>query len=70
MSAIDRDHGDNAKIQYKIRKDGDGIHGHFGIDPDTGKIVTTTKLDYEKRSRYEIVVEASNIMKDDTKNKL
>lgn len=70
VSAIDRDHGDNAKIQYKIRKDGDGIHGHFGIDPDTGKIVTTTKLDYEKRSRYEIVVEASNIMKDDTKNKL
>ena len=54
--ASDGDSGDNGQLQYRWRE-GDAATG-FDIDPTTGDITTSMKLDREKQERYELHVEA------------
>lgn len=61
IRAIDRDHGQNASINYSLVKgrDSDG-HGRFSIDANTGVIRTRVMLDHEERSIYRLAVAATD----------
>lgn len=61
IRAIDRDHGQNASINYSLVKgrDSDG-HGRFSIDANTGVIRTRVMLDHEDRSIYRLAVAATD----------
>ncbi|XP_022221546.2 LOW QUALITY PROTEIN: protein dachsous [Drosophila obscura] len=61
IRATDRDHGQNASINYSIVKgrDSDG-HGLFSIDAATGVIRTRVVLDHEERSIYRLGVAATD----------
>ncbi|XP_030238562.1 protein dachsous [Drosophila navojoa] len=61
IRAIDRDHGQNASINYSLLKgrDSDG-HGLFSIDANTGVIRTRVVLDHEERSIYRLAVAATD----------
>ncbi|XP_064539649.1 protein dachsous [Drosophila montana] len=61
IRAIDRDHGQNASINYSLLKgrDSDG-HGLFSIDANTGLIRTRVMLDHEERSIYRLAVAATD----------
>ncbi|EDW03443.1 GH10500 [Drosophila grimshawi] len=61
IRAIDRDHGQNASINYSLLKgrDSDG-HGLFSIDANTGIIRTRVMLDHEERSIYRLAVAATD----------
>ncbi|XP_038612021.1 cadherin EGF LAG seven-pass G-type receptor 1 [Tachyglossus aculeatus] len=54
VGATDEDTGENARITYALQDPGP----EFGIDPDTGTIVTLTELDYEARAAYTLAVTA------------
>lgn len=55
IAATDADTGVNGQIMYRINK---GAYDHFDITPDSGIITVsnTTKLDYDRRSLYNIEV--------------
>lgn len=55
VKADDADSGDNGLITYRLLND---FEGSFEIDSDSGEIFTTTRLDREDISNYELIVEA------------
>ncbi|OQR66385.1 protein dachsous-like [Tropilaelaps mercedesae] len=54
VQAVDKDLGDNAALRYVLLSCDDD----FYINPASGEMFTKTRLDREKRSSYECVVEA------------
>lgn len=57
VSAIDNDSGINAKLTYRIEK---GAFEDFVIDGETGLIKVASKLDFDRRSFYNITVIATD----------
>ena len=55
VHALDADAGENARVSYRIDT---GSFDNFQIDPITGAITTISKLDYDKRSKYELILAA------------
>lgn len=56
--AIDRDHGDNARITYTITSG--NVGNAFAIDADLGLIRTAKQLDFGVSSEYILLVKASD----------
>ena len=55
VSATDADSGVNAQIKYRIQKGG---FDDFYIDDETGVVSIANKLDFDRRSMYNIVIVA------------
>ena len=53
--ATSRDSGVNAEISYRIQK---GAYDDFAIDPSTGEVTLSGKLNYDTRSYYELEIVA------------
>lgn len=51
--ATDADSGINAKIKYRIQKGG---FEDFNIDEETGVVVIANRLDFDRRSTYNMEV--------------
>ena len=51
--ATDADSGANAQIKYQIQKGG---FDDFHIDDETGIVSIANKLDFDRRSMYNIVI--------------
>jgi hypothetical protein len=49
VMARDADFGKNAEIVYRIQK---GAYNDFEIDPETGFVVISNKLNYDRRDKY------------------
>lgn len=55
VRATDADFGANAEISYRIQK---GAYDDFAIDPSTGEVTLSGKLNYDTRSFYELEIVA------------
>ncbi|KAL1139777.1 hypothetical protein AAG570_006754, partial [Ranatra chinensis] len=55
IKANDADSGNNGRISYRLKDDGDGA---FSMDSETGEIFTNYKLDRETTASYVLTVEA------------
>ena len=55
VRATDADFGANAEISYRIQR---GAYDDFAIDPSTGEVTLSGKLNYDTRSRYELEIVA------------
>jgi predicted nucleic-acid-binding protein len=55
VSATDADSGVNAQIKYRIQKGG---FEDFHIDDETGVVTIANKLDFDRRSTYNIEIVA------------
>ena len=64
VTANDGDDGVNAKITYSIKSG--NIDGNFRINPDDGRVIVNGKINYEVRTKYELVVEARDGKHQDT----
>ena len=53
--AMDADSGVNALIKYRIQKGG---FDDFHIDDETGVVSVASKLDFDRRSMYNVVIVA------------
>jgi len=51
--AADADSGVNAQIKYRVQKGG---FDDFHIDDETGVVSIASKLDFDRRSTYNIVI--------------
>uniref|UniRef100_A0A671U5L9 Cadherin domain-containing protein n=1 Tax=Sparus aurata TaxID=8175 RepID=A0A671U5L9_SPAAU len=61
VSATDLDEGINSEIVYSFIKRGNfNPEALFSINPDTGEITVTGKVDYEENPAYDIRVQASD----------
>ncbi|XP_059030842.1 protocadherin gamma-B1 isoform X16 [Mustela lutreola] len=60
VMAADQDEGDNAKITYAFLSAPTSTSLLFNLNPNTGDITTNGTLDFEKTSRYMLVVEAKD----------
>ncbi|XP_022800058.1 uncharacterized protein LOC111337931 isoform X2 [Stylophora pistillata] len=58
VNATDKDSGKDARIHYKITSG--NVNGTFSIIETNGTILLQRSLDYEKRSGYQLLVEASD----------
>ncbi|KAM7000069.1 protocadherin alpha-2-like isoform 3-T3 [Tautogolabrus adspersus] len=59
ISATDLDEGINSEIEYSFIERGNFNPGTlFSINPDTGEITVTGKVDYEENAAYDIRVQA------------
>ncbi|XP_053211715.1 protocadherin Fat 4-like isoform X1 [Panonychus citri] len=59
ITASDKDYGDNAVIKYLILAGNEDKS--FAINPDTGLISTTEKLNYERKTEHILHVAARNL---------
>lgn len=57
LTATDADQGPNALVTYTIVS---GADDSFRIDPESGDLTATRKLDRERRSRYSLLVRADD----------
>ncbi|KAM4622047.1 protocadherin Fat 4 [Polymixia lowei] len=57
LTAIDADEGPNALVTYTIIS---GADDSFRIDPESGDLIATKKLDRERRSKYSLLVRADD----------
>jgi predicted nucleic-acid-binding protein len=53
VTATDADSGINAKIKYRIQKGG---FEDFNIDEETGVVAIANRLDFDRRSTYNMEV--------------
>uniref|UniRef100_A0A665ULW6 Protocadherin 2 alpha a 15 n=1 Tax=Echeneis naucrates TaxID=173247 RepID=A0A665ULW6_ECHNA len=61
VNATDLDEGPNGDVVYSFSSSmSQNILNLFDINPSTGEITVTGLIDYEKKNRYEIEVEASD----------
>ena len=63
VQATDADDADNARVTYSVtRLNGDPPHdgGPLSVDPDTGDIIVTGQLDYERCAEYVMTVAAAD----------
>uniref|UniRef100_A0A671UUC1 Protocadherin Fat 4 n=1 Tax=Sparus aurata TaxID=8175 RepID=A0A671UUC1_SPAAU len=57
LTATDADEGPNALVTYTIIS---GADDSFRIDPESGDLIATKKLDRERRSKYTLLVRADD----------
>ncbi|KAL0974270.1 hypothetical protein UPYG_G00218000 [Umbra pygmaea] len=57
LTAIDADEGPNALVTYTIVS---GADESFRIDPESGDLIATKRLDRERRSKYSLLVRADD----------
>ncbi|XP_061109179.1 protocadherin Fat 4 isoform X2 [Conger conger] len=57
LTAIDADEGPNALVTYTIIS---GADDSFRIDPESGDLMATKRLDRERRSKYSLLVRADD----------
>ncbi|XP_062839712.1 protocadherin Fat 4 [Anolis carolinensis] len=57
LTAMDADEGANALVTYTIIS---GADGSFHIDPESGELIATKRLDRERRSKYSLLVRADD----------
>uniref|UniRef100_A0A8C6NJE5 Protocadherin Fat 4 n=1 Tax=Nothobranchius furzeri TaxID=105023 RepID=A0A8C6NJE5_NOTFU len=57
LTATDADQGPNALVTYTIIS---GADDSFRIDPESGDLIATKKLDRERRSKYSLLVRADD----------
>ncbi|XP_029297315.1 LOW QUALITY PROTEIN: protocadherin Fat 4 [Cottoperca gobio] len=57
LTATDADKGPNALVTYTIVS---GADDSFRIDPESGDLIATKKLDRERRSKYSLLVRADD----------
>ena len=55
VKATDADFGANAEISYRIQK---GAYDDFAIDPNTGEVTLSGKLNFDTRSSYQLEIVA------------
>ena len=55
VQATDADYGVNAEITYRIQR---GAYDDFRIDPVSGEVTLSGKLNYDTRKYYELDIEA------------
>ncbi|NXW38876.1 PCDG7 protein, partial [Phaetusa simplex] len=58
MSATDRDEGPNAEVKYSFFKIPEKFDKTFKLDPESGEIEITQKLNFEEQEFYELDVQA------------
>ncbi|XP_067423451.1 protocadherin gamma-A10-like [Emydura macquarii macquarii] len=58
VTASDRDEGINAQIKYSFLKISERFDKKFRLDPETGDIQVTAKLDFEELAFYELDIQA------------
>nr|XP_029505015.1 protocadherin Fat 2-like [Oncorhynchus nerka] len=58
ISATDRDSGRNKDVTFHIMGTGENETDFFKIDPQSGLIVTTQVLDYEKTKHFQLKIKA------------
>ncbi|XP_064017492.1 protocadherin beta-15-like [Pogoniulus pusillus] len=58
--ARDPDEGSNGKVQYTFSQASDGSHKFFELNPETGEIRVSGKLDYEETKNHEMMVKATD----------
>ncbi|XP_072481071.1 protocadherin Fat 4 isoform X1 [Notamacropus eugenii] len=57
LTAMDADEGANALVTYAIIS---GADDSFHIDPESGELIATKRLDRERRSKYSLLVRADD----------
>ncbi|XP_042548928.1 protocadherin Fat 4, partial [Dipodomys spectabilis] len=57
LSAMDADEGANAVVTYAIIS---GADDSFRLDPESGDLIATKRLDRERRSKYSLLVRADD----------
>ncbi|XP_076446003.1 cadherin-related tumor suppressor-like [Babylonia areolata] len=57
VSATDVDSGPNGEVRYSLLGEG---QGHFSVDPVSGTVRTSAPLDREHRTRYDVIVMATD----------
>ena len=55
VKATDADFGANAEISYRIQK---GAYDDFAIDPKTGEVTLSGRLNFDTRSSYQLEIVA------------
>ncbi|NWQ72446.1 PCDB1 protein, partial [Neopipo cinnamomea] len=58
VTATDRDEGSNAEVKYSFFKIPEKLDKTFKLDPESGEIEITDKLNFEEHEFYELVVQA------------
>nr|XP_009683055.1 PREDICTED: protocadherin gamma-A10-like [Struthio camelus australis] len=58
VTATDRDEGPNAQVRYSFHKVPEKVDRTFQLDPESGEITVTERLDFERRAFYELDVQA------------
>ena len=58
MTAVDADIGDNGRITYSVRGNGEHAADKFSVDPSSGLITASERLDRELAARYSFHVVA------------
>lgn len=56
VQAYDADDGSNAQLVYQINEQNSDADLPFGVDPDTGWVVTVRELDREENHHYQFEV--------------
>uniref|UniRef100_A0A8D2JBT4 FAT atypical cadherin 4 n=1 Tax=Varanus komodoensis TaxID=61221 RepID=A0A8D2JBT4_VARKO len=57
LTAMDADEGANALVTYTIIS---GADDSFHVDPESGELIATKRLDRERRSKYSLLVRADD----------
>uniref|UniRef100_H3AQ83 FAT atypical cadherin 4 n=1 Tax=Latimeria chalumnae TaxID=7897 RepID=H3AQ83_LATCH len=57
LTAVDADEGANALVTYTIIS---GADDSFRVDPESGDLIATKRLDRERRSKYSLLVRADD----------
>ncbi|NXC23608.1 PCDGA protein, partial [Campylorhamphus procurvoides] len=58
VTATDRDEGPNAEVKYSFFNIPDSFDKTFKLDPESGEIEITEKLNFDEHEFYELVVQA------------
>ena len=62
VKAVDKDIGDNGKIQFMFSTQTRNAHGHvFDIDPDSGEITVVGAVDHEESKLFNLLVTAQDL---------
>ncbi|XP_068021717.1 protocadherin beta-15-like [Melanerpes formicivorus] len=60
VAATDLDEGSNGKVHYTFTEKSKGSRQIFDLNPDTGEIRVTGKLDFEETKKHEMTVRATD----------
>ncbi|XP_041845420.1 protocadherin gamma-A11-like [Melanotaenia boesemani] len=60
VSATDADEGENGKVTYEFSGISDDARKIFALNEDTGEIMIARNVDYEAKSKFEILIEGKD----------
>ncbi|XP_029020963.1 protocadherin gamma-A2-like isoform X42 [Betta splendens] len=60
VTATDADHGSHSRITYSVSDIKDQARGMFDINKESGEVILTGKVDYEKSKRFQINIRATD----------